>query len=458
VAQQSAKRFGLDVQDDLELEVRLRRMEAKLSRKADANLDATVTSGASDVVPQVTGLRKVGSNPGTVTVAWNAVVIPDLRRYELNFAEDLAFSTNAQTVKIATTQYQLSTISATGGAGDTALYVRVRAVNVAGTPGVWSVVLNTATGQVQTDDLADDSVTADKVDDDLIASKTFDELYDDLALQEGLKGEIAGLELSVPSAGAGSQTNVTISAGSTTRFKQWLTSTLTKDLSSNWAVGDTNGGLATGSAAADTWYYVFLILNSGTSVVDAGFDTSLTAVNLLAASGYDKYRLLGAVKTKNASTDLHIILQDEEQFRWETSNDADTYTTNPGRATRTTYTLDVPPLVRVQAVVHAAALFNDAPNPGEQCALYFTDLGMTDTTLDVGAVGAVGNALGQISGQRIAANSSFVQGEVRIMTNTSGQIGISGEDTNDTTADDFIMRVHGWNWLGLRGPVDSDSN
>jgi hypothetical protein len=101
----SSKRLGLDVKNNIELEVRLRRMEAELSRKADANLDATAFSGAADIVPQVTGLRKVGSNPGTVTVAWNPVTISDLRRYELQFAEDLGFTSNVQTENLASMRY-----------------------------------------------------------------------------------------------------------------------------------------------------------------------------------------------------------------------------------------------------------------------------------------------------------------------------------------------------------------
>ena len=86
----SAKRLGLDVKGDLELEIRLRRIEALLEQKQDANVDATSVSRARIAVPQVTGLSLAGKTPSAVSVKWNAVPIPDLRRYQLQIAEDLA--------------------------------------------------------------------------------------------------------------------------------------------------------------------------------------------------------------------------------------------------------------------------------------------------------------------------------------------------------------------------------
>src|SRR5690606_24362141 len=64
-----------------------------------------------------------------------------------------------------------------------------------------------------------------------------------------------------------------------------------------------NGGRA-GSLAADTTYHVFLIKRDSDDAIDAGFDTSLTASNLLTASSFDYYRRIGSVKTQAGNTNL----------------------------------------------------------------------------------------------------------------------------------------------------------
>lgn len=73
-----------------------------------------------------------------------------------------------------------------------------------------------------------------------------------------------------------------------------LTSNMTKRLNATWAAGDGNGGRAV-ALTTDTYYWVHLIYNSSGGAVDVGFDTSGTAANLLAASGYTHYRTLGRV-------------------------------------------------------------------------------------------------------------------------------------------------------------------
>mgnify|MGYP000956829820 CR=1 FL=1 len=45
-----------------------------------------------------------------------------------------------------------------------------------------------------------------------------------------------------------------------------LTSEMTKRIDAAWAVGDDDGGLDTGSVAADTWYYLYLIKKDFISV------------------------------------------------------------------------------------------------------------------------------------------------------------------------------------------------
>jgi hypothetical protein len=157
---QSAKRYGIEITDNLELESRIRRIEVALDQKANANQDADSTARGSGSVPQVTGLRVIGSTPGAVTVGWSASPIPDFRRYDLNFATSLAFVDDLQEYTEATTQYVFSTASSTGGGGGTTWYARVRAVSTSGQHGIWSATLNLTTGQAQTADLGTGSVTS----------------------------------------------------------------------------------------------------------------------------------------------------------------------------------------------------------------------------------------------------------------------------------------------------------
>lgn len=82
-----------------------------------------------------------------------------------------------------------------------------------------------------------------------------------------------------------------------------FTTAMTKQIDANWAAGTNQGGFPSGlgAVAPTTWYYVFVIAKAD-GTVDAGFDTSLLATNLLAdAADYIYYRIIGSVLTDGAS-------------------------------------------------------------------------------------------------------------------------------------------------------------
>jgi hypothetical protein len=81
--------------------------------------------------------------------------------------------------------------------------------------------------------------------------------------------------------------------------------TITKRLDASWVVGTTNGGLFTGSKAADTAYYLWIIRRSDTGVVDAGFDPSQTAPTM--HSGSDQKALIGMAYTDASSNILCVL-------------------------------------------------------------------------------------------------------------------------------------------------------
>lgn len=74
-----------------------------------------------------------------------------------------------------------------------------------------------------------------------------------------------------------------------------LTAALTKQIDATWTAGDNAGGMFTGSVAAFTRYYLFLIRNDTTFAIDAGWDTSDTAANKPA--GYTAYKKLREYRT-----------------------------------------------------------------------------------------------------------------------------------------------------------------
>ncbi|MCK5444973.1 MAG: hypothetical protein KAI73_05070 [Rhodospirillaceae bacterium] len=99
-----------------------------------------------------------------------------------------------------------------------------------------------------------------------------------------------------------------------------LASALGKQLDVAWAVGGTPaaplGGLDTGSIAADSWYYVWLIKRTDTGVVDVLFSLSSTAPTMPA--DYDTKRLIWAVKTKVAATEIELYKQIGNSLEWGT--------------------------------------------------------------------------------------------------------------------------------------------
>lgn len=76
------------------------------------------------------------------------------------------------------------------------------------------------------------------------------------------------------------------------------TTTITKRASVNWSYGTGNGMLDTGSFAASSTYYIFVI-----SKADGTTDilSSLSATNPLLPTGYTSYRKIGAIKTDGST-------------------------------------------------------------------------------------------------------------------------------------------------------------
>lgn len=84
-----------------------------------------------------------------------------------------------------------------------------------------------------------------------------------------------------------------------------LGSVLTKRIDAAWAAGTNAGGMDTGTVAASSFYYKWLIKNPTTGVVDAIFSLSGTAPTMPA--GFTKKRLIGGVATDASSNIIQYI-------------------------------------------------------------------------------------------------------------------------------------------------------
>lgn len=160
---------------------------------------------------------------------------------------------------------------------------------------------------------------------------------------------LAGCQLS--NDGGSPNTKIDISAGQAQDVNNAGAMTLTaiiKDISASWAVGTGNGGLAGAlTLTASTWYHVFVIKRTDTNVVDAYFDSSVSAANIPAP--YTLFRRVGSVKV-DGSKNLLPFAQDGDYFRWKTSV-LDVSQANPGTSA-VLAALSVPLGLTVQAIMN----------------------------------------------------------------------------------------------------------
>lgn len=194
-----------------------------------------------------------------------------------------------------------------------------------------------------------------------------------------------------------------------------LTSIMTKQIDAVWAVGTNGGGFPSGlgAVAIDTWYHVFAI-STATGTIDAGFDTSLTAANLIAdaaPSGYSKYRRIGSVLT-DGSANIIGFSQFGDEFLWD-SPPLDINTTTLGTAA-VSYTLSTPLGVKTIAIQNLAI---DDP---ASTTVYISSLDQDDESASF--------ANGRVSIRRESTDAGV--GNIRTRTNTSSQIRARSSNAN----------------------------
>lgn len=256
----------------------------------------------------------------------------------------------------------------------------------------------------------------------------------DFALSAGAAPEVARgfIDGYITSRDAGDPIkDVLIGAGvarnSTDTVTMRRASSLVKQIDANFAVGTNAGGFPNSLVlTANTWYHVFIIRRTSDGLIDAGFDTSLIAANLLAAAvGFAEFRRIGAVRV-DASSNILAFFQEGNEFWW--ADGGFQMTAGTGTAAEESITLThVPPGLRVNARV--AINFHTPTGAGVNRYTY----GPGDGTL-----GAVTSGQFDVETEG-DGRSNAVEAEVR--TSTAQIIKVRSETAS---ADVINVRVKGW--------------
>lgn len=188
-----------------------------------------------------------------------------------------------------------------------------------------------------------------------------------------------------------------------------LGSAISKSFSSLWSVGNAGGALDTGSTAANTWYYVYLIKRPDTGVVDVCVSLSAAAPTTGGSipAAYTEFRRIGAMKT-DVSSNWWAFNQVGEEIHWA-ANFAELNGSAPGSSAAVAVTLGgVPPGVIVHALLHLTLATNATAGAG----ILVTSLDENDV-LPFSATNNV---------TLFSVANSFVAIDIVKRTNTSGQI------------------------------------
>ena len=214
------------------------------------------------------------------------------------------------------------------------------------------------------------------------------------------------------------------------------TSAIVKQIDVNWAEGTAAGGFPSGlTLTADTTYHYFMIAKTD-GTVDSGWDTSLTATNLLAdATGYTLFRRIASHLTNSSSNIKQYIQTGDEFLHQVPASNLDS--TNPGTSA-VTVTATTP--VGIVTEVLGTFFLSDltASTSGDQ--LLITSLAQTDsvpstTLFDIFIFGDANKAVDSISrsvqsdtSAQFRIRMSFSDASVRVRILTRGWIDLRGKE------------------------------
>lgn len=264
--------------------------------------------------------------------------------------------------------------------------------------------------------------------DTIISSQILDALESQFGFSPG---HINGLETEVA---ADADHDITIGAGSCRAESGLsdirLSTAITKRIDAAWAEGDNLGGLASSvSLVADATYHLFVI-SKPDGTVDAGWDTSLDAANLLSdAVGYDSYRRVFSNITDGSAN----IIGYSQNGDWvEYSETILDYTSDTTGTARVVVPVTTPSGVNVQALI-TGELGNDSGGVS-------TAWMASKNKSDVAPTGANRNLF-------VSSTCGIAQQMLQIETTTTPEIAFRNTLSNSDT---FInVRTNGY--IDIRG-------
>lgn len=210
---------------------------------------------------------------------------------------------------------------------------------------------------------------------------------------------------------------------------QAATTAITKQLDANFVAGTNQGGLDTGTKAADTTYHCFAIYNPATGATDALFSTSLTSPAL--PSGFTKKKHIASIVT-NGSSNIYqgtFTFDEAGNYCFELLENLLDYS-GSASTTATLHPLTVPTGIQVFANIEYYA----DPVGG----IYYTGLITSPSKTDVAPTGNNFNVSVEFSGEARAMRG------FKLLTDTSGQI--RSRWSGSTDIDEKIF-TSGWSTI-----------
>jgi len=239
----------------------------------------------------------------------------------------------------------------------------------------------------------------------------------------GLRGYLGGLTMSNDATNPNTVIDTSAGVANSDDVTTMMTlGAFAKNANAAWAVGGSNGCLDTGSGlAANTWYHLFVIARTDTSVVDELCSTSATSPVL--PTSYTKKRRIGSFYA-NSSGQILPFIQNGDEFLLK--SEILSFSTGSLGPTVTPYAVSTPPGVSTVALLKASAV--NASSLGVALAS-----GLISTTLSTDALSLSG------------APNIYASGNFDIRTDTSQHI-IARANVSSTT-----LTVVTQGWMDTRG-------
>lgn len=268
-------------------------------------------------------------------------------------------------------------------------------------------------------------------------------------LQAGMpRGHISGLTMSNNGSDVAQDLDIAVGTArdSTNASDMTLATAITKQLDASWAASTDatpKGGLSSSlhpAATSATWYHVFLIIVGGD--VDVGFDTSVTAANLVTDHIATAYRRIGSIWT-DATPDIVRFTQHGDHFSRYSVSTADWTDVHPNIETADSRVVSVPTgvVVKAQVLVHA---YDPTAKSGVNDAFSFRVYHVGDN--DVG----VNNTNATVVVRSTTNDNDSDNSETMVLTDTSAQVRTAGG--NSETA--CLVSITALGWIDDRGKND----